>query len=115
MILSSIALVIGSLLLGAFIVFLVMRGENAADRQEHREMYADAKARQKNAESVANKYAQMQQEQQRLFRRHGSVHCNRCGKYTRYTESYIDHDGGCFLCKVCAAKSLDKKVQHVCF
>lgn len=113
MILSSIALVIGSLLLGALIVFIVMRTENAADRQEHREAYADAKARQKNAESVANKCSQLKQEQHNLFMKHGSVHCNRCGKYTRYAESYIDHDGECFLCKVCAAKSLDMGVQRV--
>jgi formylmethanofuran dehydrogenase subunit E len=113
MLISSIALVIGSLLLGALIVFIVMRTENAADRTEHREAYADAKARQKNAESVANKCSQLKQEQHNLFMKHGSVHCNRCGKYTRYAESYIDHDGGCFLCKICAAKSLDKKVQHV--
>lgn len=113
MLISSIALVIGSLLLGAFIVYLVMKHQNAADRQEHREAYADAVTRQKNAESVANKCSQLKQEQHNLFMKHGSVHCNRCGKYTRYAQAYVDHNGECFLCKVCAQKSLDKKVQHV--
>jgi formylmethanofuran dehydrogenase subunit E len=113
MILSTIAIAISCLLLGALIVYIVMQNVLRNEYRDYLEAHADAVIRQKNAESVATKYAQMQQEQQRLFRRHGSVHCNRCGKYTRYAESYIDHDGGCFLCKVCAQKSLDKKVQHV--
>lgn len=102
------------LLLGAFITYRIMRAQNASDRNEHREMYADAKVRQENAESIANKCAQMNQEQHRLFMKHGSVNCSRCGKFTKYTDAYVDYDADAFLCAKCAAKSLSRKdVQHV--
>ena len=111
--LSSIAIAVGSLLIGAFITYLIMSAENRSDRNDHREAYADAKVRQSNAEGVANKCSQLKQEQQRLFRKHGSVNCARCGKFSRYADSYIDRGSDSFLCAKCAAKSLDKKVQHV--
>ncbi len=114
MILSSIAMCVASLLLGAFVAYLIMAAENSADRTEHREAYADAKVRQSNAEDVANKCSQMKQEQHQLFMKHGSVNCARCGKFSRYKDAYIDHEADAFMCKSCAAKSLSKMdVQHV--
>lgn len=113
MILSSIAMCVASLLLGAFVAYLIMAAENRSDRNDHREAYADAKIRQENAESVAKKCSQLKQEQHRLFMKHGSVNCARCGKFSRYADSYIDRGSDSFLCKSCAAKSLDKGVQRV--
>lgn len=114
MILSSIAMCVASLLLGAFITYLIMAAENRSDRNDHREAYADVKVRQSNAEDVANKCSQMKQEQHRLFMKHGSVNCSRCGKFSRYKDAYIDREADAFLCAKCAAKSLSRKdVQHV--
>ena len=114
MMLSSIAIAVGSLLLGAFIAYLIMSAENRSDRNDHREASADAKVHQSNAEDVANKCSQMKQEQHRLFMKHGSVNCARCGKFSRYAVAYIDHEADAFLCKGCAAKSLSRKdVSHV--
>lgn len=113
MMLSSIAIAVGSLLLGAFITYLIMSAEIRSDRNDHRAAYADVKVRWQNAESVANKCSQMKQEQHRLFMKHGSVNCSRCGKFSRYADSYIDRGSDSFLCAKCAIKSLDKGVQHV--
>jgi len=114
MMLSSIAIIVGSLLLGAFITYLIMAAENRSDRNDHRAAYADAKVRWQNAESVANKCSQMKQEQHQLFMKHGSVNCSRCGKFSRYKDAYIDREADAFICPQCAAKSLSRKdVQHV--
>ena len=114
MILSLIAISIACFVLGALLEYCLMERVLRTDRDDHREMYADAVVRRKNAESVANKYAAMNNEQRSLFMKHGSVHCSRCGKFSKYADSYLDANADAFLCKSCANKSLGKKdVQHV--
>ena len=73
----------------------------------------DAGIRANNAESIAQVYVEMRNELHERFMLHGYIRCQKCGRFSRYTDAYIDREANAFLCKGCAQKSLDKKVQNV--
>jgi len=107
-----IALAIITLVLGIVIVILVCMDRK--DCKSHTAEITDMYVRMHNANAVANKLSSINQSWHQMMMRNGNVRCNRCGKFVRYADAYIDTGSDCCLCQACAAKSLSKKdVCHV--
>lgn len=104
------------ILQSVIILALVLAWDYSAklDKKTHQNEISDAAVRIKNANSVANKLSGINQSWHQMMMRNGNVRCNRCGKFVRYADAYIDTGSDCCLCQSCADKSLSKKdVCHV--
>ena len=66
-----------------------------------RSEFRDAEMRQKNAESVAMKCAQIKQEQHEMMLKHGMVRCHNCGRFTKYSKAYHNYQVKGFNCHNC--------------
>ena len=66
-----------------------------------RSEFRDAEMRQKNAESVAMKCAQIKQEQHEMMLKHGLVRCHKCGRFTPYSKAYTNYQVKGFNCYNC--------------
>ena len=106
------ALAIITIVLSAIICVLCIIKRR--DRKSYESKLSDAAVRIKNANSVANKLSIINQSWHQMMMRNGNVRCNRCGKFVRYADAYIDTGSDCCLCQSCADKSMSKKdVCHV--
>lgn len=112
MILSSIAMCVASLLLGAFVAYLIMKAENRSDRNEHREAYAEAKIREHNAEAVAQTYVNIKNSLHDALTKYGNVQCCKCGRFVKYIKAFHTHNDNTFVCRKCLPKSEEWRIQN---